>query len=397
MRKLYTIAILILIACTSQSLYAQQADHQKLLELVRTHAIRLGLTTEDASAAVISSSYSDASTQIQYVYLQQAHSHIPVFNSIKTILFRNNDVLYWSGHFVPDMTGKAGTATPALSAPAAVIQAARHLELAAPTGLQVVEEKENGRMITLTPAGIAKQEILAELCWVASADNSSVRLAWNVNIDVKGSPDWWNVRIDALNGNYLEKDNWTVHEAGHLGENKAGTDDYRFYAPPPPTVTGAGYYVVPFPYESPKHQALSLETQPWLKAGAGNPAITNGWHFDGTNNYNITRGNNVFAYLDLLNNNTRGGTMNLPDTSSTAIPSLSFSNVPNFGQQPAVSTNRKAAVTNLFYWNIQYFQQSIHTLQTEKKRAYLTVQSRPTMRDCISSMAGARMTFATRA
>ena len=59
MRKLYTIAILILISCTSQSLYAQQADHQKLLELVRTHAIRLGLTTEDASAAVISSSYSD--------------------------------------------------------------------------------------------------------------------------------------------------------------------------------------------------------------------------------------------------------------------------------------------------------------------------------------------------
>ena len=351
MRKLYTAATLLLFLLLQTPAWSQQPDPQKILELVRANSSKLQLSAEDAATALISSAYTDQQTGISYVYLQQAYKSIPVFNSIKTIIFRNQELQYSSGQFVFDLPAKAGNPAASLSAQAAIINAAAHLKLAQPSGLTQLESVDGGRKLVFSAANIAKEKITAELFWVASPDDAVVRLAWNINIDVLGSPDWWNVRVDAINGSILEKDNWTVNEAGHFREQKAAHADFRFYATPPPTVATAGYYVVPFPFESPAHTAMLIENQPWLKAGAGNAATTHGWHFDGNNNYNITRGNNVFAYLDLMNTNAAGGTTNVPDTSSTAIPGLSFSNVPNFSLQPGNSLNRKAAVTNLFYWN----------------------------------------------
>jgi len=353
MRKFTTGAILCLLLYANL-LSAQVADTSRVLALVRSHATRLGLTPKDAAEAVISSAYTDAKTNIQYVYLQQTHAGIPVYNGIQTIIFRNNDVLYTSGHFTYELASKAGAARPSLSPASAVNAAALHLKLSAPGELQAAGEKNNGQSL-LFASPIAKSPIETRLYWVVGEDGS-VKLAWNVNIDVKGSSDWWNVRIDAQTGSVLEKDNWTVNEK-HPEKNKPQpvtgktvNETGSPFAPPPPTVTSAGYYVIPYPFESPKHRPFVLENQPWLKAGAGNNATTNGWHFDGANNYNVTRGNNVYAYLDLQNNNTPG-TVNFPDTSSTAIPSLTFGTVPTFTQQPAIGVNRKAALTNLFYWN----------------------------------------------
>lgn len=352
MRKLKT-AVLFLLLFASPNLYAQQTDNRDILTLIKENSVRLGISERDAETAVISSAYVDPNTQLQYVYLQQTYQDVPVFNSIKTIVFKNRELAYSSGQFIQDIDARANQSTPALSASAAVINAAAHLGLNQPTQLNPVEEKESGKKIIFSSAGIAKQNIEVRLCWVVSHKKDEVRLAWNVNIDVLGSSDWWNVRVDARTGNILEKDNWTVYEAtpDHR-QHQAATDVLSDHATlPPPNVTSAGYYVVPFPFESPKHHALATEVQPWLKAGAGNPATTHGWHFDGTNNYTTTRGNNVSAYLDVANTNSPGGVFNYADTSTTPVPNLSFVRVPNFSQPPATVNNRKAAITNLFYWN----------------------------------------------
>ena len=37
-----------------------------------------------------------------------------------------------------------------------------------------------------------------------------------MNIDVINAADWWNVRIDARSGAFIEKNNWTVHEGEDL-------------------------------------------------------------------------------------------------------------------------------------------------------------------------------------
>ncbi|HEX6428097.1 MAG TPA: M36 family metallopeptidase, partial [Niastella sp.] len=120
----------------------------------------------------------------------------------------------------------------------------------------------------------------------------------------------------------------------------------------PPNVTSATYRVIPYPYESPIHAPFANEVSPWLKAGAANDAVTHGWHFDNIANYNITRGNNVFVFLDRRANNTPDATRNWPDTSLTPAPDLSFIHNINTTQQPWHNTeNKKAALDNLFYWN----------------------------------------------
>ena len=132
--------------------------------------------------------------------------------------------------------------------------------------------------------------------------------------------------------------------------SKAGSKEFLSLMAPP-TVTSADYFVAPLPFESPRHGAMALVNNPWLAAGAANNAITHGWHFDGTNNYTLTRGNNVHAYLDVANSNNPASGANTPVVSTTPDPSLTFNFVPDFTQQPAFNVNRQAAVTNLFYWN----------------------------------------------
>jgi hypothetical protein len=305
----------------------------------------------------ISDSYKDNNTGITYVYVQQQYKGIKVSNVIRTLAFKDNRLQYASGTFISDMASKAGSEVPALNAISAVSRTAAHLQLPAPLGLQVINDQLNSeKKIELNTGSIAKQNIIASLCWVSNDNGNTVRLSWNVNIDVLGKPDWWNVQVDAMNGNILGKDNWTVKEAAdHLPKKKFISGDcgtnISFLSPlPPPNVTDATYNVVPFPNENPNVGGFAIETNPWLKAGATNNAVTNGWHFDGTNNYNITRGNNVHAYLDVSNTNAPSAA-NFSATSTTAAPTLTFNFTPDFTQFSGVTVNKNVALTNLFYWN----------------------------------------------
>jgi hypothetical protein len=214
-----------------------------------------------------------------------------------------------------------------------------------------------------SPAGISKQNIEAELVWV-SDDDSAIHLAWSISIDVKNSADHWNVKVDAHTGNVVNKSNYTRYDNFQLKTDKnfmqstthenvkteiraAAATPFLPLPSPPPTVISATYRVVPFPFENRFFGSVSQDTDPWKKAGAVNNATTHGWHFDGTNSYNYTRGNNVYAYDDSLNLNVPGRS----DTSSTAGTTLTFNNAPDFTLQPTARVNRLFATDNLFYWS----------------------------------------------
>lgn len=377
MRKIYSALILLSFLFSGYNLHAQKEDHEFLRKLVKQNAALLGMSTEDADNATVSHAVTDAKTGISYVYMQQNYQGLKVYNSIKTVIFRNNEVLYSSGRFVEHIKDKTSAAVPSLTAEQAITSAAQHLGLPAPALLSRLENRFDAeKKIIFSPAGLAKEKIETELLWVASDDNSSVKLAWNVNIDELRSSDWWNVRIDAFTGAYIEKNNFTVHEhhdetdqlPGYANNNRLNTGikaqtgipgPYRMLKEQkkqsasyfPPTVTSGDYYVVPQPNESPRHGGFALLHNPWEAAGIGNPATTHGWHFDGTTNYNITRGNNVHAYLDIANSNNPASATNVPVVSTTPDPALTLDFAPILTQDPAVTINRQAAVTNLFYWN----------------------------------------------
>jgi extracellular elastinolytic metalloproteinase len=346
---------LYVLICFSIKSLAQQKGEE--LQLIKKYAKQLELPANENDYA-ISNAYTDQSSGLTYVYIQQQYKGVRVFNQLITATFKDGKLLYNSGSFIKNIESKTSSSFPMVDAVTAVNKAAAHLQIANPSGLQVVNDMMNlEKKMVLNNGNIARQNILANLYWVSADDGETVHLSWNINIEVKDKADWWNVRIDAITGNYLSQDNWTVNEQLPTGKknikeinatvNSAQNKELTVFAP---SVTGASYTVVPFPAENRNVTAVAIDNNPWLKAGVGNNAVTHGWHYDGTTDYNITRGNNVFAYLDVNATNTPGG-LNTSATSTTAIPSLSFNFLPDFTQQPSTTGNSNFAVTNLFYWN----------------------------------------------
>jgi extracellular elastinolytic metalloproteinase len=355
----------------SPNIYSQNSA-KELKALIFKNLNAIGLTKEEADNCIINSNYKDAGSGVEYVYIQQTYKNIKVFNIVISLAFKNNNLLYASGKFLNSSSSFIGTEIPTIEAVTAVSNAARHLKLRPVSALTTTKNNfKVDKKIMFSGAGIAKREIESELLW-AQDDTGKVHLTWNVSIDVENSNDWWNVRVDALTGEIVNKDNWTVHEKLFQSEETQTEDlDHKnqiitrgspakistlktknfsgefspFFLPP--NVQNAAYRVVPYPFESKNFGTVTIDNDPWLKAGATNNATTYGWHFDGTTNYSITRGNNVYAYEDSSNTNNPGRVV----TSSTQPPFVNFDVLPNFSTQPFDSTNRNFGIVNLFYWN----------------------------------------------
>ena len=355
-RKSSTIQLgLALLGLFPAGLHAQSSEHQAPLEralLAQAQWAKSPLTAADVR---LSSAYAEPNG-LEHVYVQQVYRDIPVYNRLATLAFANGRLATHASNFVLTKQLAALSTTPTLTAAGAV---SRTLLQVAPGAPVMPAQRAQGAGTearhTFSGAGIARRDIEASLTWVID-EAGRAHLAWNVNVQLLQSPDWWNVRVDAATGLILEQDNWTVNEVAKttdlaFGQLAAASVSHsaasRRQPPPPPTTTTATYLVTPFPREDPNRGGLQVDTNPWLKAGAGNNATTYGWHFDGTTNYDVTRGNNVSAYDDSLKMNAPGRFA----TSTTPAPSLTFQYAPTFSSAPTTTTNRRAATVNLFYWN----------------------------------------------
>jgi hypothetical protein len=339
------------------ALHAQTLDPALALEKALATQAQWGGAGYPAADLRLSSAYADANG-LQHVYVQQLYRGIPVYNQLQSLAFMGSRLAAHAGSFVPAKQLAALPAKPGISAAAAVSYALQHLRVA-DAGTPEPRTVDGGPEAkqTFDKGNVALRDIVVSLTW-AFDQAQRPHLTWNVNVDLKSSPDWWNVRVDAQTGAIVAQDNWTVHEAAITPKaaRAAGAGAYQPMAAieklammAPPTTSSSSYLVAPFPLDRPAASGLQTQTDPWLKAGATNNATTHGWHFDGTTNYTTTRGNNVAAYDDAANTGTP--TAANYATSLTASPALSFVFTPNFTTTPSGATNRNAAITNLFYWN----------------------------------------------
>ena len=346
---------LALLGLLPAALQAQTIAPEQALE--KALAARASWISADypATELRISSAYAEANG-LEHVYVQQLYQGIPVYNHLETLAFAQGRLATHAGSFVARKALAGLPTTPALSATGAVSRALLHVAPLAAV-LPTLLREENGPEAhhTFAGTGVARRDIVASLTW-AIDETGRAHLAWNVNVELLHSADWWNVRVDAATGLILAQDNWTVQETAEdcaastarvAVAREAVARPAARLLPPPPTTTSSSFFVVGYPRENPGTLGFQTETDPWLKVGAGNNATTHGWNFDGTTNYATTRGNNVAAYDDSLSRNAPGRYA----TSSTAAPMLTFAAQPNFTAPPTTNANRSAATVNLFYWN----------------------------------------------
>ncbi|MEP6465654.1 MAG: M36 family metallopeptidase [Parafilimonas sp.] len=352
--------IALFVGCVAaDGLSAQELTGQSAAALVRTNASSLGLSKNDLGNMRISSAYIDKTSGASLVYVQQTYKGADVFNAIQTYAFKNGKMISATGQplQIADManskTGKAAI-TPAN----AVSTAAANLRLAVGGSLAAAKQINGLQQFDFGKLAFSSVNVKSKLIWLTDETTNQALLSWQVEIQPKGSADYWLVNVDALKGNVISKINlnvvcdWThPNNNGQIGTH-INTTDYSAVATTDADALIAGsakYRVVPFPAESPNHPggAPVVKTNPWTLAGAGNNAATLNWNSDGTTNFDSSRGNNVIAQEDHNGNNGFGqGAL-----SSTPVPNLTFTAAPNFGTAPTTPVNLRFALTNLFYWN----------------------------------------------
>lgn len=271
------------------------------------------------------------------VKFQQLYNGYPVYNAEGTALIRDRKIIFYSDTFLKDYSS-AVSGTSAITKEAALKRISENLQKPQIQSYPILNfkdaEPENGKMV--------KQRL------VYVNDNGVLKLAYNFSFPDPDTSNYWDILIDANTGNIISKTDLNLscnfrHDAysrdnNHFQNHLIGPafehskNTFSLLAP-----DNASYNVFPLPIEAPTFGSRSVLNNPWILS-----ASPEGWHYDGTARYTITRGNNVYAYEDNAAVNTAGFS---PDAGS----SRNFNYY--FGINDDPFTNQSASITNLFYLN----------------------------------------------
>ncbi len=337
--------VLMLCLMTTVSVVSAQQFQDEIRAFLQKEKSQWQLTDTDVANWVVSDQYDNKETGVTYTYLHQQVAGIRIFNAVSTMAIRNGAVVHFANRFQANAEARVNAAEPVLKPEEAIESAAAHLGLTLKESPRFLTKEENRLRQTWTNGGIARENITVELVYFVAGN--MLRLSWNVNIAPVNSPDWWNIRIDALNGDFLEKNNWTAYcdfGKGHLHNASCRTSGHK--AESFESIAGAlrlntaNYNVFALPIEAPTFGDRSLLSDP-------NSTIASpfGWHDDNGADgaeYTITRGNNVYVYEDRDD-------ADVPGYSPDGGPELNFDFPLDQSLEPAL--NQDAVLTNLFYVN----------------------------------------------
>ena len=301
------------------------------------HHSSLGLTEKDATDWTVTSSSTDKKS-VTYLYIRQVAQGLPVHGAEASFAVRAGAVVSFGDRLIADAQTRATSPSPGIHAADAIKAAAAQLGL--PVAEPGLRYGSSATDLLFDGSGISRDPIPAQLIYQALPDGS-IMLAWDLTIRTTDGRHWWHVAVDAHTGDILRTNDYTTHCAVPFptGRGYRALDDLALpsspLAPPP---DGSSYRVFPFPTESPSHGPHVLVTDP-----ADPEASPFGWHdLDGVEGAETTttRGNNVFAYEDMDNNDA-------PGASPEGGGSLTF----DFPYQPPQEPQDylDAAITNLFY------------------------------------------------
>jgi len=306
------------------------------------------LTESDIADISIDNILRSEHNGVTHIYFRQRYQGVKIHNAISTLnILPNGEILQANNRFLPKIAEKINATRTRINPETAIQKAALHLEIKEAVNLTQKESKGRNSF-TFKNTNISNADINVSPMYQLM-DDGKLYLAWELAIDMKEKADFWNLRVDALTGEILSKNNFTTHctfgmhkhttNCGFLERESKTIEEVTTIAESMPTVDGSSYNVYAVPIESPSHGNRSIVSEP-----ANLAASPYGWH--DTNGqagpeYTITRGNNAHAYADVDDNDRSNG--DEPDGGDN----LTF-NYPIL-EDLNPDTNRSAATTQLFY------------------------------------------------
>ena len=349
------------------SLIFSQNSSQKIQSYISNNYKSLNISFSETSKWIIESETSSETTGITNYLVMQTYNDVKIDNSYIYFWIKNGEVVNLPEGFISNISSKINTSVASLDVKQGFSSALVKLNEVNFTTNIISSDKNKYK---LSNGVLTEDHVNAELVYFPNQEDKLV-LSWSYEFYSQDANHLWKVKIDATNGNLLEKID-LVHNCSfgpkhdHLNcDNKLKSFDSNklFKDQTATTLLTPGttnYRVIPWNFESPFHSARQLITNPEATISLAPLTVAaspNGWHNSSTAVggstatllYGYTRGNNVFAYSDYTNANPTNPTT-YSSASSGTYPNLTFDHVYG-GNTVAATSYINAATTNLFYQN----------------------------------------------
>jgi hypothetical protein len=315
-----------------------------VLQFMQENSGNLGIEVTDLADVVVTDQYVSRHNGVTHMYFRQRINGIEVFGANAGVhIDKQGRIISVNSSMIRGLNAAVNTKSNALSAEDAIAASARFLDLAIKEPVKVQESLGGpSSELVFSEGAISLEPIRAKLVYQPISE-SSVRLAWQVEIYELNGQHWWNIRVDALSGEVLaladlvDSDEFKPSNGSPDAKNERKQRGFVSA-----TAADDAYNVFAIPKESPSDGPRTLEVNP-----ADALASPFGWHdTDGSpgSEFTVTRGNNAHAYTDLNADNVAD-----PGSDPDGGSGLVFDFPLDLTQGP--STYRPAAVANLFYWN----------------------------------------------
>lgn len=320
----------------------QNVQIKKISEYLSSNYESLNLLIDDVKTWEITDDYFSPNGKIRHVYLRQTIDGIGVYNGVANITLNDEDsVVFVASNFLGNLRQRYdANYSKSINPKKAVAMAARHLNIEGSAGNKLTAPGPN--RYRFEKGDLSLNAI--DVCYGMWDNGEEVRPCYIVSIQELSGDHWWQLFVDVETGDEIHRIDWVKSCAFAANRESISADDHLHVSSPllmnPPPPGTDQYNVFPFPVESPNHGTSSLVVGPY-----NSNASPFGWHDDdgiAGAEYTITRGNNVFAYEDMNDNN-------VPGFSPDGGVNLDFNFPINLNQEP--SAYQSSAITNLFYIN----------------------------------------------
>lgn len=330
-----------------------QTDEAKIHSWLQANHTKFGLVIEDISDWEIKSTSNSKATKINNYYIQQRYKGIDVFAAVSNFAIKNGEVINVSDSFITNIAKKSNTTTPTISVIEALTKAYLLLDIQVVGHIAILENpKSNNYKIS---NGFSEKKPVKARLVLQLNDKNVLRLAWDFTIHTPDHLHVWNMRIDASNGEVLDKNDLMIscqfesgiphHPASTLQTTKFSENFFKTQTTAPFEVANSSYRVVPFNYQSPDEHERILVSNPYHPA-----ASPKGWHDTNelsqnspSQQFTTTQGNNVMAVDDWDGDNEGGSFAN---GTSELLFDFEYA-----GRGVPAENSIDASLTNLFYMN----------------------------------------------
>jgi hypothetical protein len=310
-----SIALFGAVAC----LFAQEASISKtaVLRSVRENPAAMGVQANDLKELAVQDVYVSRHNGITHAYVQQGLNGRKIYKAVSSIHFNKQGIpVHRSPGFIHDLSTVQDLGIMPVNALLQKAGALHETDLSGRVAVDITGLEPFRKQYE--PSKVYTEQVYALV-------NAQLRNALLVIFQSSDGNDWWNMLLDAANGNLLEEHNWTLHCAP-VAAAASGSYNYRVFN---------------LPSESPNHgNRVTLINSP------DDQASPFGWHdTDGIagSEYSVTRGNNAYASEDADANNRPGYS---PDGGASLLFDYPWDSL---NSNPVAF--RDFAITNLFVAN----------------------------------------------